>query len=227
MFKSTAAGLAVATALVAGDVVRPASARDQTSVGVRVDELFKEFTAPGSPGCTVGAYQGGQIVHRGAYGMANLDHDVKLTPGSVFHVASVSKQFTATAILLLAADGKLALDDDVRKLIPELPDFGHRITIRHLAHHTSGIRDQWDLLGLAGWRYARDLITDDDVLQMLSRQKDVNFTPGARHLYSNSGYTLHGDHRAARQRPVVPAVHDRADFQAAGDGQHALPRQFQ
>jgi CubicO group peptidase (beta-lactamase class C family) len=108
----------------------------------------------------------------------------------VFHVASVSKQFTATAILLLAADGKLALDDDVRKFIPELPDFGHPVTIRHLAHHTSGIRDQWDLLGLAGWRYSRDLITDDDVLQLLSRQKDVNFTPGARHLYSNSGYTL-------------------------------------
>ena len=190
MFTRTAVALALGTALVAGGAVRSTSARDQTSLGIRVDEVFKDFTAPGSPGCTVGAYRGGQIVHRGAYGMANLDHDVKLTPASVFHVASVSKQFTATAILLLAADGKLALDDDVRKFIPELPDFGHRITIRHLAHHTSGIRDQWDLLGLAGWRYSRDLITDDDVLQMLSRQKDVNFTPGARHLYSNSGYTL-------------------------------------
>ena len=122
--------------------------------------------------------------------MANLDHDVRLTPASVFHVASVSKQFTATAILLLAADGKLSLDDDVRKLIPELPDFGDRVTIRHLLHHTSGIRDQWDLLNLAGWRYSRDLISDDDVLQMLSRQKALNFKPGERHLYSNSGYTL-------------------------------------
>jgi len=190
MFKGTALALALGTALVAVAVLRTASAREQGSLDSRVDEIFKEFTAPGSPGCTAGAYRGGQIVHRGAYGMANLDHDVKLTPGSVFHVASVSKQFTATAILLLAADGKLSLDDDVRKFVPELPDFDRRITIRHLAHHTSGIRDQWDLLGLAGWRYSRDLITDDDVLQMLSRQKDLNFTPGARHLYSNSGYTL-------------------------------------
>ena len=146
MLKVTAVGLALATALVAGVTLRTASAREQASLDSRVDEIFKEFTAPGSPGCTVGAYKGGQIVHRGGYGMANLDHDVRLTPGSVFHVASVSKQFTATAILLLAADGKLSLDDDVRKFVPELPDFGWRITIRHLAHHTSGIRDQWDLL---------------------------------------------------------------------------------
>ncbi len=143
-----------------------------------------------SPGCTVGLYQGAQIVYRHAYGMANLDHDVKLKPASVFHVASVSKQFTAAAILLLAGEGKLSIDDDVRKYIPELPDFGERITIRHLANHTSGIRDQWALLGLAGWRYSRDLITDDDVLDLLARQKDLNFKPGERHVYSNSGYTL-------------------------------------
>lgn len=120
----------------------------------------------------------------------SIDHDVPLTPTSVFHVASVSKQFTAAAILLLAADGKLSVDDDVRKYIPELPDFGRRIAIRHLAHHTSGIRDQWTLLGLAGWRYSQDLITDHDVLKLLARQKDLNFAPGDRHLYSNSGYTL-------------------------------------
>ena len=174
-----AAGIAVSAGTVA-----------QTARDARVDEIFKDFTAAGSPGCTAGVYEGGRIVHRGAYGMANLDHDIRLTPDSVFHVASVSKQFTAAAILLLAEEGKLSLDDEVRKFIPELPDFGTRITIRHLANHTSGIRDQWDLLGLAGWRYSRDLITDDDVLQMLSRQQALNFTPGERHLYSNSGYTL-------------------------------------
>jgi CubicO group peptidase (beta-lactamase class C family) len=156
----------------------------------RVRAIFAEFDRPTSPGCTVAVYQGDQIVHRSAYGMANLDHDIKLTPSSIFHVASVSKQFAATAILLLAQDGKLSIDDEVRKYVPELPDFGRRITIRHLANHTSGIRDQWDLLGLAGWRYSRDLITDDDVLSLLSRQKDLNFSPGERHLYSNSGYTL-------------------------------------
>ena len=155
-----------------------------------VDEIFKEFTVPGSPGCTVAVYQDGKTVLSRAYGMANLDHDVRLTPSSIFHVASVSKQFTAAAILLLAQDGKLTLDDDIRKHVPELPDFGTTITVRHLIHHTSGLRDQWSLLGFAGWRYSRDLITDDDVLAVLTRQRELNFTPGERHLYSNSGYTL-------------------------------------
>ena len=178
------------SALLATGIAVSTAGAIQPSRDAKVDEIFKEFTAAGSPGCTAGVYEGGRVMHRGAYGMANLDHDVKLSPDSVFHVASVSKQFTAAAILLLAQEGKLSLDDEVRKFIPELPDFGTRITIRHLANHTSGIRDQWDLLGLAGWRYSRDLITDDDVLQMLSRQKALNFTPGERHLYSNSGYTL-------------------------------------
>src|SRR5437773_4979630 len=111
---------------------------------------------------------------------------------SVFHVASMSKQFTAASIVLLAQQGKLSLDDDVRKYIPELPDFGERITIRHLVHHTSGLRDQWALLGLAGWRYSLDLITDDDVMSVMMRQKDLNFKPGEKHVYCNTGYTLMG-----------------------------------
>lgn len=135
-------------------------------------------------------YQGDRILHKAAFGMANLDHDVPLTAASIFHVASVSKQFTAAAIVLLAQDGKLSVDDEVRQYVPELPDFGAKVTIRHLLHHTSGVRDQWSLLGFAGWRYSRDLITDDDVLSLLSRQKELNFIPGERHLYSNSGYTL-------------------------------------
>lgn len=181
--------LSVNTLVAAGIAVSAANGV-QSPRDAQVNEIFKEFTVEGSPGCTAAVYQDGRVAHRGAYGMANLDHDVRLAPDSVFHVASVSKQFTAAAILLLAEEGKLSLDDEVRKFIPELPDFGARVTIRHLANHTSGIRDQWDLLGLAGWRYSRDLITDDDVLQLLSRQKDLNFTPGERHLYSNSGYTL-------------------------------------
>ncbi|HJR58071.1 MAG TPA: serine hydrolase domain-containing protein [Vicinamibacterales bacterium] len=156
----------------------------------KIDAIFADYDKNTSPGCAVAVYEGDRIAYRKAYGMANLDHDVRLTPSTVFHVASVSKQFTGTAILLLAQDGKLALDDDIRKYLPELPDFGTTITIRQLANHTSGIRDQWDLLGLAGWRYSRDLITDDDVLELLSRQKALNFTPGERHLYSNSGFTL-------------------------------------
>ncbi len=180
-----------ATILIAGSAhAQSAAVAGESALTSRVDAIFKDFDSASSPGCAVAAYQGERIVYKRAYGMANLDHDVRLTPASVFHVASVSKQFTAAAILLLAQEGKLSLDDEVRKHIPELPDFGHRITIRHLAHHTSGIRDQWSLLGLAGWRYSRDLITDDDVLELLARQKDLNFVPGERHLYSNSGYTL-------------------------------------
>jgi CubicO group peptidase (beta-lactamase class C family) len=102
----------------------------------------------------------------------------------------MSKQFTAASILLLAQQGKLSLDDDVHKYIPELPDFGERITLRHLMHHTSGLRDQWALLGLAGWRYSQDLITDDDVMSVMVHQKALNFKPGEKFLYSNTGFTL-------------------------------------
>jgi hypothetical protein len=122
--------------------------------------------------------------------MADLDHNVTITTASVYQVASMSKQFTGASILLLAQQGKLSLDDDVRKYIPELPDFGSVITIRHLIYHTSGLRDQWSLLQLAAWRYSLDLITDDDVMSVLTRQKDLNFKPGEKHVYRNTGYTL-------------------------------------
>jgi len=132
----------------------------------------------------------GRIIYKHGYGMADLDHNVTITPSTVFHVASMSKQFTAASILLLAQQGKLSLDDDIRKYIPELPNFGSLITIRHLIHHTSGLRDQWELLELAGWRYSLDLITDDDVMSVLATQKELNFKPGEKHVYSNTGYTL-------------------------------------
>ncbi len=123
--------------------------------------------------------------------MADLEYSVPVTPETIFHVASISKQFTAFAIHLLAAGGKLSLDDDVRKYVPELHDFGKAIILRELLHHTSGLRDQWTLLNLAGWR-SGDIITEDDVLSMAWRQKALNFAPGAEELYSNTGYTLLG-----------------------------------
>jgi CubicO group peptidase (beta-lactamase class C family) len=128
----------------------------------------------------LGIYKDGSILYKHGYGMANLNDDIPITPATVFHVASISKQFTAASILLLVQQGKLSLDDDVQKYIPELPDFGERITLRHLMHHTSGLRDQWALLRLAGWRYSQDLITDDDVMSVLVRQKALNFKPGER-----------------------------------------------
>jgi CubicO group peptidase (beta-lactamase class C family) len=158
----------------------------------QVDKVFEKNDRPDSPGCALGVYRDGQIVYKHGYGMANLNDDVPITPATVFHVASMSKQFTAAAIVLLAEQGKLSLDDDVHKYIHELPDYGVPITIRHLVHHTSGLRDQWDLLGLAGWRYSQDLITNDDVMSVVARQRELNFKPGEKYLYSNTGFTLLG-----------------------------------
>ena len=163
-----------------------------SNVKAQVDKVFEKWDKSDSPGCALGVYRDGQVIYKHGYGMANLNDDVAITPATVFHVASMSKQFTAASIVLLAQQGKLSLDDDVRKYIPDLPDFGERITIRHLVHHTSGLRDQWSLLGLAGWRYSLDLITDDDVMSVMTRQKDLNFKPGEKHVYCNTGYTLMG-----------------------------------
>lgn len=159
-------------------------------VSAQVDKVFAQWDKPGSPGCALGVYKDGQIVYKHGYGMANLNDDVLITPATVFHVASMSKQFTAASILLLAQQGKLSLDDDVHKYIPELANFGETITLRHLMHHTSGLRDQWSLLDLAGWRYSQDLITNDDVMSVVTRQKELNFRPGQRFMYSNTGFTL-------------------------------------
>lgn len=156
----------------------------------QVDKVFAKWDTTVSPGCALSVMKDGQIVYKRGYGMADLDHDIPINSQTVFHVASISKQFTAAAIILLAQEGKLALDDDVHKYITELPDFGARITLRHLIYHTSGLRDQWSLLGLAGWRYSLDLITDQDVLDVMSRQKELNFPPGDQHVYCNTGYTL-------------------------------------
>jgi CubicO group peptidase (beta-lactamase class C family) len=161
-----------------------------TDLTERVDKLFEKWNRTDSPGCAVSVMKDGRIIYKHGYGMADLDHNVTITPLTVFHVASMSKQFTAASILMLAQQGKLWLDDDVRKYIPELPDFGSLITIRHLIYHTSGLRDQWNLLDLAGWRYSLDLITDDDVMSVLMTQKDLNFKPGEKHVYCNTGYTL-------------------------------------
>ena len=158
----------------------------------QVDEVFAKWDRADSPGCALGVYRGGQVVHKRGYGTEDLNEEVPITPVTVFHVASISKQFTAASIVLLAQQGKLSLDDDVRKYIPELPDFGQKITIRNLVYHTSGLRDQWELLDLAGWRYSKDLITDDDVMSLVARQTELNFKPGERHMYCNTGYTLLG-----------------------------------
>jgi CubicO group peptidase (beta-lactamase class C family) len=154
-----------------------------------IDTIFKEFATNGSPGCAVGAARGDGPLAVRAYGMADLEHNIALTPQSVFYMASVSKQFAALAILLLERDGKLQLDDRVPTYVPELPGYAANITIRHLLHHTSGLRDYLTLSALAGHPADR-IITERDILNTLSRQQRLNFEPGDEHLYSNSGYVL-------------------------------------
>lgn len=155
----------------------------------QVDALFAEWNSPSKPGASVAVVQNGKVVFAKGYGMANLEYGIPNSPATVFHIASISKQFTAFAVLLLADEGKLSMDDDVRKFIPEVPDFGKTITLRHLVTHTSGMRDQWNLLAMAGWRLD-DVITKDHVLTLVSRQKELNFNPGDEYYYCNTGFTL-------------------------------------
>lgn len=131
----------------------------------------------------------GKIIFAKGYGSANLEYNIPIKPDTIFHVASVSKQFTAMAVVLLELDGKLSIDDDVHKYLPELPDYGNKITLRNLLQHTSGIRDQWQTLALAGWSL-QDVITQDQALRLIFRQRELNFPPGTKYLYSNSGFTL-------------------------------------
>jgi CubicO group peptidase (beta-lactamase class C family) len=173
---------------VAAGSATGAAAQDSTRAAV--GRVMQAWSAADAPGCAVGVSRNGATVFESGYGAANLEHGIPISPASVFHVASVSKQFTAAAVMLLAREGKLSLDDDVRKHIPELPDYGHRITLRHLLNHTSGLRDQWDLLAMARGRFEENRITEEDVMEIVPRQKALNFTPGTEYLYSNTGYTL-------------------------------------
>ena len=143
-----------------------------------------------TPGCAVGVSEGGRILLERAYGMADLEHGVPNRPDTIFEAGSVSKQFTAAAVLLLARDGKLSLDDPVQKYIPELPDYAAPVTIRQMLHHTSGLRDWGSIEWIAGWPRGTRVYTHAHVLDVLARQRRLNFAPGTRWSYSNSGYNL-------------------------------------
>lgn len=156
----------------------------------RIDSLFVSYDRIDSPGCVVGVRQNGEDLHVKAYGMANLEYGVPLTTGSISETGSVAKQFTAAAVGLLALRGKLSLDDDIRRYLPEVPDFGRPITIRHLLHHTSGLRDQWGLLAVTGNPPGRQVHDFPLILDLVSRQRMLNFPPGEEYLYSNTGYAL-------------------------------------
>ena len=153
----------------------------------KIDSLFAPWNTSNHPGGSVLISKNGKTFFSKAYGLASLEYNIPNTVNTLFNIGSVSKQFTAMGIVLLEEQGKLSFDDDIRKYIPELVNYDKIITIRHLLHHTSGLRDLHGLLGLAGWRPA-DLETNEDVYRVFKNQKDLNFNPGDEFSYSNTGY---------------------------------------
>jgi CubicO group peptidase (beta-lactamase class C family) len=157
----------------------------------KVDQIFSVYDKPGSPGCSLGVIRDDELVYRKAYGLASLELAVPLSSQSVFYMASVSKQFTAGSVVLAAERGYLSLDDDVRKYIPELPDYGHVITLRQMIHQTSGFRDFFTLLDLSG-HDALDSNSPEEIFKIVVRQKGLNNIPGEEWIYSNTNYFLLG-----------------------------------
>ncbi len=163
-----------------------------TSAGAQPADLapiFATYTAQ-TPGCAVGVRQGDSAPVLRGFGMADLEHGAPITPETVFEAGSVSKQFTAAAILLLVEDGKLSLSDDIRKHVPEMPDYGRPITVDMLLSHTSGLRDWGEVMDLAGWPRTSRVYTGAEVLQIAARQKALNYAPGEAYSYTNTGYNL-------------------------------------
>ncbi len=183
-------GFALVVGLVASAVaatVAPAALRAVQPA--EIDAIFAASNRPGTPGAALAVIHEGKIIFERGYGCAELVQNTPITPETVFYIGSVSKQFTAAAIALLAHRGALSLDDDVRRHVPELPDYGSRITVRQLVHHTSGLRDYLALRDIAG-EPGDGTFGDREMLALLQRQKNLNFPPGTRYLYSNSGYFL-------------------------------------
>ena len=156
----------------------------------RIDAVFAEYDRTDGPGCAVGVVRAGTLAYGRGYGMGQLDHGIPLSERSVFYLASVAKQFAAAAIVIADHEAHLSLDDDVRRHIPEFPAYDQgAVTIRHLVHHTSGVRDYLTLMSLAGTPF-ENVLTDEAMMALITRQKRLNFVPGSEHLYSNSGYVL-------------------------------------
>lgn len=158
----------------------------------QIDSIFLSWNQPNHPGGSIGVMQNGEIIYSKAFGLASMEYLVPNTPNTVYNIASVSKQFTSMGILLLEKAGKLSIDEDIRTYLPELPDFGEKITLRHCMHHTSGMRSLHAMLAMAGWR-DDDSRTNEDLFRFMKNQKELNFKPGSEYLYCNTGYMLMAD----------------------------------
>lgn len=178
--------LAIPLALIAQSA-RPASA---DTLVATADRIFAAYASTHGPGCALGVAQGGTTLLERGYGMADLAGNVPITPQTILESGSVAKQFTATAMLLLAQDGRLRLDDDVRKYLPELPEYGRTITIRHLLTHTTGLREWSNLVALQGWPRGTRVHTNPDVVRLIAAQRALNYPVGDHYSYTNSGFLL-------------------------------------
>ncbi len=157
----------------------------------KVDEMFKEWDRENSPGAALGIFKNGRIIYARGYGTANLEYSLPWTPQTVSRTGSISKQFIALCIAILAEQGKLSLDENIRKYIPDWPEYNGPITLKHLLHHTSGVREYLTLVSLIGKPEGSGYVyTPNELVKMLSRQKELNFKPGEMFSYSNSGYFL-------------------------------------
>lgn len=188
------AAAAVAAPFIAPDVLGQTQNRSLVSapaaepVAAHVDKLFAEWNRSDSPGCSLGISQNGAVVYERGYGMANLESGAAITPASVMAAASISKQFAAMSILLLAQRGKLSLDDRLHTYFPEWEGDASRVTIRQMLSHTSGLRDGFTLHELNA---ARDEVFDNDLMaKILARTRGLNFKPGSEFQYNNSAYSL-------------------------------------
>jgi CubicO group peptidase (beta-lactamase class C family) len=174
-------------------IIAPTAAHAQHILGardaraLRADSVFQRFDRTDSPGCALGVYQDGKVLYARGYGMASLEHGIALSPRSVLDVGSISKQFTAMSILMLQKEGKLSLDDPIRKYIPEMPAYADRITLRRALSQTSGLRDLYGMWGQTGRTFAGDTV---DALRIITHSAEPNYEPGARYLYTNSGWIL-------------------------------------
>ena len=151
-----------------------------------IDRIYNDYE--GLAGCALGIFHKGEIIFQKGYGYSNLEDEIKVTPNSIFELASISKQFTAASILLLEEEGKLSLDDPIQKHLPEIPTFEEgTVTLRHMLHHTSGLRDYLVVMHVRGHSWNSNFTTEEGV-DMLKRQKKLRFTPGEQYSYSNSNY---------------------------------------
>lgn len=166
-----------------------AKSEEGLSIEERIDQILDPIVSPDHPGCAIAAFKNGEPVFTKGFGMANLDHDIANTPQTVFRIASVSKHVTAVCMLLLEDEGLVDLDTDIRTYLPELHDHGHKITIRHLLHHTSGLREYSSLMVMCDIEES-DNWEKEEALRMICRQRGLDFVPGERYSYCNSGYFL-------------------------------------